>query len=272
MRFTDPAYQLPVVSPLSVVKEFGTGANKPLLMRVVEEGTGVQAECVVKLKASERMTVEASMRECLAVFMAMEMELAIALPALVRIEEQFIGSQHGMDWYLRLTNSLGENYGTYFIQGQLILPKNMALDAAMKPLAADVIAFDALIQNFDRRNEKPNLILDGGELHLIDHELAFGFVHALPWNVNHEPWNLAEADKVSICNHLLYPKVKKTHLKMEAFAERVGRLDEAFWDKAWNQLPEPWKCQEQFDKIKNTMLAIRANRDTFVNQVSQILL
>lgn len=44
---------------------------------------------------------------------------------------------------------------------------------ATRPTAAGVLLFDAIIQNPDRRDENPNCLVQGNELRMIDHELAF---------------------------------------------------------------------------------------------------
>lgn len=262
-------YHLPHVKPVLAHSVLGSGANEPLLMTVIDTTTGKREDCVVKLRASERMTTEACAREPLAAFVAMEMELAVGKPVSVEIDAAFVESQRGMDWYQRLSRSLGENFGSLFIQGQLVNPKTMQIARKDQPQAADIIAFDTMVQNSDRVNIKPNLIVDGKDMHLIDHELSFGFsVMLFP---SAQPWVLSENDIRIMRNHLLYSKVKSKHFDVVAFEEKMKRMNEAFWEKAWTELPEAWKNEEQFGKIKDTMLAIRANRNTFVNQVSQTL-
>src|SRR6185437_5976243 len=62
--------------------------------------------------------------------------------------------------------------------------------------AMDVYAFDALIQNIDRRRQNPNLATQGDEIVLFDHECAFSFLLAIfpspePWDLSREAY-LAE--------------------------------------------------------------------------------
>lgn len=269
MRLTDATYHLPHVKPVLAHRVLGTGANEPLLMTVIDTTTGQRQDCVVKLRAAERMTTEACVRETLTAFVAMEMDFRVGLPVVVEIDVDFVNSQQGQEWYGRLNRSLGENFGSLFIQGQLVNPRMMDIPRRDQPIAADIVAFDTLVQNADRVNIKPNLIVDGTAMHLIDHELSFGFsVMLFP---SATPWILTEQDARIMRNHLLYPKVKRTHFDSAAFSEKIDRLDEGFWNKAWNELPLAWRNQEQFNTIRDTMLALRANRNTFVNQVSQTL-
>ncbi len=59
-----------------------------------------------------------------------------------------------------------------------------------KQLACEIFAFDALIQNPDRRMDKPNILWKGEELYIIDHEKGFSFVYALPASI--KPWQVNE--------------------------------------------------------------------------------
>ncbi len=52
--------------------------------------------------------------------------------------------------------------------------------------AAHIFAFDALIQNPDRRYSNQNLLTRGNNIFVYDHELAFSFLEAIlplrhPW-------------------------------------------------------------------------------------------
>ena len=58
---------------------------------------------------------------------------------------------------------------------------------ATRPLAASILLFDAIIQNPDRRAENPNCLVQGDELRIIDHELAFMHRVILLWQA---PWLL----------------------------------------------------------------------------------
>lgn len=79
----DLAYKLPIIEPLQKHKTFATSANRPLLITGINIETLEKGDFVVKLMRAERMSEAAAMRELIAAFIAMEMELSVTLPAVI---------------------------------------------------------------------------------------------------------------------------------------------------------------------------------------------
>lgn len=67
-----------------------------------------------------------------------------------------------------VSNSPGLNFGTRLLTD---------LPEAMVDSAAQIFAFDALIENDDRSRDNPNLLARGDDLFAIDHESAFAFLY-----------------------------------------------------------------------------------------------
>ena len=87
-------------------------------------------------------------------------------------------------------NSAGLNFGCERLpSGVTTWPKDKPIPVLLRPLAAEVFAFDVLIQNPDRRKESPNgpnLLWADDEIYLYDHEQAFSFLMGvLGWQ---PPW------------------------------------------------------------------------------------
>ncbi len=61
----------------------------------------------------------------------------------------------------------------------------ISLPPALTPLAAEILAFDLLIANSDRRAQNPNCLFNGKELAIYDHELAFLIEGVIGWR---PPW------------------------------------------------------------------------------------
>lgn len=55
----------------------------------------------------------------------------------------------------------------------------------MMQTAAEILAFDAFVENVDRREGNPNCFVSGDQLRIFDHELAFprGLLGGKPWSV-----------------------------------------------------------------------------------------
>lgn len=268
-RFTDPEFHLPVVHALLPGMELNSGANRPVVITCVDKDSGQREDYVVKLLASERMTPEAQMRETLASFIAMEMDMATPAPAVVCIGPELVHAMDGQQIYGRLAKSVGENFGSTLLNEAPEVLFGADLNAEQLKDAQFVLSFDALLRHFDRRMEKPNLLSDGTRLYVIDHELAFGFVFDLFPSAT--PWVLSEHEIKMLPNHLLYNKVRRTAFDPEAHVERLERLNDAFWDKAWQELPPAWRQEEQFLCIRTYFTLVKGHAQEFFEQLKQHL-
>lgn len=86
--------RLDIVHPLVFIEEMGTSSNKPVLVRCVNESTGLKNDYVIKLKAGGRMDERAFMKESIASLMAIALGLTTPTPAIAEITEMFIESRN----------------------------------------------------------------------------------------------------------------------------------------------------------------------------------
>jgi hypothetical protein len=114
-KITDPAYSLAVIEALSPHETFESGANKPLLITGVD-ATGKKNDYVVKFRAAERMSNEASMRELLALFIAAEMGIKAIEPVIINISQAFVDLLVGNSAWQYASQSIGYNFGSEYIQ------------------------------------------------------------------------------------------------------------------------------------------------------------
>ncbi|MGB8190842.1 MAG: HipA family kinase [Chitinophagaceae bacterium] len=267
-KITEVGYVLPVIEALSLHEVFNSGANRPLLITGVDSG-GVKEDYVVKLRSAERMSNEACMRELLALFIAAEMDIKSVSPVVINISPQFVDLLVGDNEWQVTSQSIGLNFGSKYIKGPKTILVGENLNSHQLPYAQAIFAFDILIQNADRTVNKPNMLTDGAEIIILDHELAFGFVFDLFKNPT--PWQIREKDKEWINKHCLLTSVKGRDFDYQVFCDRLDRLDENFWQRAWNLLPVGWQC-DQFRQIKEYFTAICANKTTFILELKKVML
>lgn len=270
----DIKYRLPVIEPLQKHQSFPNSANKPLLITGVDVVTGEKGDFVVKLMKAERMSESAAMREILACFIAMEMGLPVTLPVVINVSPEFIDLLLGEKEYFIASQSVGHNFGTKYVEKFQAFAINQALPNTLLESAREIFAFDILIHNADRSHDaprKPNMLTNGKELLIFDHELAFGFVFELAFSRNKEPWIIRESDKLWIEKHFLFRSLKGNEFDEQNLLHKFARLDNVFWDRCWALLPTSWKDKEQFEAIKSFLSQIVSNRDTFIRNL-QILL
>lgn len=142
-------------------EQLPNSANKPVIISGISMETGIKDDYVVKLNASERMHKEARLRELLAAFIAMEMELQVVEPAVINITQEFAINQLGQVFHQTVSNSLGYNVGSRYVPKYITLDNTISLTVHQEEAAQNIFAFDLLIQNNDRNYEKPNMITDG---------------------------------------------------------------------------------------------------------------
>jgi hypothetical protein len=270
----DTNYKLPIIEPLQKHQVFPNSANKPLLITGVDIDTGLKGDYVVKLMKAERMSEAAAMRELLAAFIAMELDLLVTLPAVINISLDFVNLLQGETEYRVAQQSLGYNFGTKYVDRFQAFAVNQTLPKTLIESALEIFAFDVFIQNVDRSHEapkKPNLLTNGKELLIFDHEVAFGFVFELAFNRNKEPWKIRDSDKLWIEKHCLFRSLKGNLFDGQNLIHKFVRLDDAFWNRAWNLIPASWRDKEQFEAIKLFLSQIVSNRTTFVKNLQLLL-
>lgn len=118
-----------------------------------------------------------------------------------------------------LERSVGLNVGLDYLPGSL--PLGAPEGAGISPeLAADVVWFDAFLQNVDRTPRNPNLLLWHRNLWLIDHGAAFYTQHG--WSDNLEAIAAAAAARFPVIrDHVLLPIAGSIHDADARFAHRL---------------------------------------------------
>lgn len=267
-KITDKNYRLPIVYAQRFNSNLPNSANKPIVISGTDKNNGQKGDYVVKFRKAERMSEEASMRELLASFIAMEMEIPVVEPAIIQIEENFVETLKGNDSWKAANNSIGDNYGSRYIKEYVTILLNKGLNNHQLPYAQDAFAFDMFIQNSDRTNNKPNLLTNGDEIVILDHEIAFGFIFA-PF-VTPNIWEMKENHKDWVRQHCLLPLIKGREYDYDSFSNKFDNLTEVFWRKASKLIPVDWHTN-QFDSIKNILSSISVNRQHFIFELKKIM-
>ncbi len=268
MKITDTDYFLPIIEAVIAFEEFSTGRNKPLPIRGFCHKTFKKDDYVVKFKSSPEMTVEASCRELLGSFIAMELGLSVPKPVLINISHDFIQLLKEKPNFDVANNSIGLNFGCVFERGYYEILRNQHLSDTQKNQVSHIFAFDVFISNADRRMDKPNLLTNGNNVMIFDHELAFGFVFDIFKNTN--PWIIRPQDKDWIQNHFFFPYLKNKFPNFTVFVGQLTLLDDSFWERAFLLIPDEWKT-EQLNEIKSYLQALITRKDVFLQALQNVL-
>jgi hypothetical protein len=98
-KITDSQYFLPNIQPLIAGEVLDSGKSKPLIINGICTKSYGRSEYVVKLRSSPELGVEASCRELIASFVAMELDLFVAAPAIIDLSAEFVETLKGRDCY-----------------------------------------------------------------------------------------------------------------------------------------------------------------------------
>lgn len=267
-----PEFKLSYVYAVEAHRELTNSANLPLVVSAVDKESGVRGDYVVKLNASERMHVEARLRELVAAFIAIELEIPVVVPAVVEVGNEFVDTLRGKDFFGKASRSLGYNVGSEYLKGMPTLDNHIALGARQARLGQHIFAFDVLIENVDRNFNKPNMLTDGNTIVVLDHELAFGFALTPPFLRDPvPPWEISERGREWIEKHCLFKRLKGCVDELDVFKDKMANLDAAFWDSVRLLIPPEWFVEELFANIKNHCDGLVEHRDEYIYSIKQLL-
>jgi hypothetical protein len=267
---THPEYRLPRVEALGSFPLFEHGTTAPMAVFGVDTSTGERKKYVVKCKRSGRMSPTSSAFEIIGAWMAMELGLPVAEPALVNLSHEFVETVlRGKDSYAVASQSEGINCASVYYSGYTnIADIDDILKGTLLETAQQIYVFDIFIANTDRGHQKPNIVFNGTDFLLYDHELAFSFSLILSFLRNPTPWILNDADRELYSKHIFYKPLKK---QKPDLAEQVSRLqcfNTAFWDKVYATLPPEW-IDEKVRGIAEHLQAIVKNHDYFADSLNK---
>ena len=188
-------------------------------------------------------------------------------PALVGIEadfaEQVAGTEPSKAKLMR--ESIGLNFASRDLTDVVIWPVDKFIPEAMWTSAVSIFAFDALIQNPDRRFRNPNLFSRGDELVVFDHELAFSFIEALFPSA--EPWLLSHFD---LTEHAFFRRLRRKEIDLTGFTARLSSLPESVLPAILAEVPPEWN-NEKLARIEEHLVAVAGQAERFAEEVRRRL-
>jgi hypothetical protein len=172
--------------------------------------------------------------ECFAVLLARFLNVPTPEAAIVTIDANLaeLVSAHNPAVGARMRASIGFNFGSRYLTGHATLPAGQSLPPATRPTATGIIAFDALIENVDRRRINPNLLVKGSSVRAFDHETAFAFVY----DFMKRSW----IDKLSFLKeHALYASLQgRDDLDLTDFLAALTSITDTDLDSICAAIPE----------------------------------
>lgn len=193
--------------------------------------------------------------ELLCSLLARELNLATPTPFIVNLSAEFLAGVPKAAQDL-IRRSLGLNFGSESApEGFSFVPPNPRVPLALRPTAAQVFAFDSIVQNYDRKSDNPNLLWDRTKILMIDHEGALNPV------LNNPAPSFGALELDRFYDHVFYAAVSPGDAEYAGFAEALGRLSSARIDRLLGEIPVPWQIKEGLAKVREHLLWVVEHRD-----------
>lgn len=255
------------------LKPMSTGRNRPLLLGC-EDIAANPFEVGVKFRGKE-LDAKAQIAELVTAQLADDLGVRVPQAAVVDVPAGFDAIIAEKDLAAMVKNSPGLNFGSVHLgTGFTTWPPGRNLAGSQRDQAAEIFAFDTLIQNPDRRAVNPNLWARSDRLGAYDHEQAFTFLvlpiiggASKPWQVAKQPRSFQFLEQ-----HIFFRSLRGGRLDLEPFKEKLGRLTDGQIQGYVNAVPAAWRSKSNFcDQLVEYLGEARKHRETLILFIKHLL-
>lgn len=259
--------QMPHLYANSYQKRMESGRTKPCLFFCGDEAGDINGEYVVKLKAGIETSETGLSCELIASQLAMLLGIPTPEPAIIKIDMALADAVNDTELATKIRDSVGLNFGSNFLAGGYeTWPIGMAIPATLRQLAGEIFAFDSLIQNPDRKVERPNLLWKGEEIYIFDHEMGFSFIFDILSPTS--PWQITGLKFLS--DHVFYRGLKGQTLNLDRLVGAMEGITETQLNELFANIPRGWNSPH-IGKIKKHLNEITNHVNDFIDEVRRVL-
>ncbi len=245
------------------------GRTHPLVVECMREaedeedegdGTAVSERTLMVVKALglPEVTERGLFNETFGNLLARRLGVETPMPALVDLSSAFVDAVKPILVPKGLTLQPGVAAGCqYFSEGFAPLEPGRRLRPEELPQAAAIYGLDLMVQNPDRRVEKPNCAIRSGRLVAFDFEMAFSFV--LLVGAADPPWQVAQLAFAR--QHLFYRELRGRELDWRPLLAAVADLTDPALNELLGPIPASWRAAEA--KVRAHLAGIRENLSSF---------
>lgn len=230
-----------------------SGYSRPARITCSRENGG-KVEAYVKLVGAIRNRTFGLGAELFCSLLAKELGLGCLTPFIVNVSEEFISGvpKEAGDVFRR---SVGLNFGSEAAPpGFSVVPPEPSVPFDLRRMAAEIFAFDVLIQNYDRKSDNPNLLWDRVSILTIDHEGALGPI------LSRQGPSLSGLELDKFYDHVFYSAVSPKDAEFEQLMTALGRLSGTRIDELIGEVPVQWQIGEDLAKVRDHLKWAVQNR------------
>ena len=243
---------LPLLTALIPYKSLSHGRTRPTLVSA-EDGDGRRHEVVVKNFLPEERGRRAAIAELVCALLGNCLGLKGPQPFLVNLPEGFHELLADDVARERLRTAQGLQFASAYLPGATTVAADRMIPESKYLEASAIFAFDCLVQNPDRRSDKPNLLEYGGGYWIIDHDMALAFVGEAiiggaipPW----EPRALGAKAYDFLGKHLFTRGLRGKEDVLDTFGQHLANLHPGSLEGILREVPpEWWPDQNSHDSL-----------------------
>ena len=246
-----------------------SGRTSPAVFGCVTEGDDEEEEFVVKLAGGSETGTAGLLCEAVAAELADYFGIDHPEQAAVALDEdlaKLVALQEPSKAGL-IGGSVGMNFGTKLLTNLITWPVDRTPTASQFERACEIFAFDALIQNPDRRFSNPNLGTVGNQIYIFDHELAFSF--RLDIFPSQEPWKIS--NQPFWAEHVFFNALRHKPLQLDGFTELLANLPITLFDQLEDVMPPEWPL-DLLAVITNHLHSVSTHAEEFKEELTGRLL
>lgn len=168
------------LTPIAFLRGTSRGKTQPLIL-ICQGPDGEEIEVVAKFSFGCEQGVVNLAREVIASCLAADLGIKVPEPYLIEATPEWTAALP-LEQRLRVQQSCPIAFGCKLITGQFSTwNPGITPSAELLPKLRAIFFFDGMIQNMDRQSPNPNCLVQGNDIFVIDHEIAFTHHLVLGW-------------------------------------------------------------------------------------------
>lgn len=237
----------------------GRGKGDALLVTVCGGDVGEPTECVVKLDAKLQIPPTEHLKEWLGAELARHLGVTVPEPFEVTIPPALAETVEGFTLRSWIRDAKRPVFGSRLVTGLTPPIPSEGLPAEIRLAAAELIAFDVFIHNYDRRSTNPNVLVDRTRVVAFDHGDAFAFL--LPLLGGGDPAREPLLDEV-VKKHVFGQSFsRRSGVSLDRIREAILDLDDDFFESLRAATPPSWTGGSAEGMVERAFSVLRARRD-----------
>lgn len=244
----------------AIIREMNRGKHGALLVTVRDGREGEPFECIVKLDARLLMPPAEHMKEWVAAELARHLGVVVPEPLEVTIPAELAETVDGFKLRCDIRDAKRPVFGSTFVPGLVPPMPNETLSVDVRLAAAELIAFDVLTHNSDRRRTNPNVLVSRTQVVAFDHGDAFAFLLPLIGSPD-------DPERAPLLNEVVKDHIfgqsfsSRTRVSFQRFRDALLDLDDGFFDALGRATPAAWTDRAATGMLERAFSILRHRRD-----------